>query len=71
MENFGSAQARSYAETLSITLNALSADPTIIRVQEWPEIANNIRTFHVARDGCKGRRFMTFRIGSIPAERRH
>ena len=65
MENFGSAQARSYADTLSSALNALSAGPAIIGVKERPEIGTNIRTLHVARNGRKGRHFVMFRIGSI------
>ena len=65
MENFGSAQARSYADTLSSALNALSAGPAIIGVKDRPEIGNNIRTLHVARNGRKGRHFVMFRVGSI------
>jgi toxin ParE1/3/4 len=65
MENFGSAQARSYADTLSSALNALGAGPSIAGVKERPEIGNNIRTLHVARNGRKGRHFVMFRISSI------
>ena len=65
MENFGSVQARNYADTLSSALKALSAGPAIIGVKERPEIGNDIRTLHVARNGRKGRHFVMFRIGSI------
>jgi toxin ParE1/3/4 len=65
VENFGSAQARNYADTLSSALQALGAGPSIVGVKERPEIGNDIRTFHVARDGRKGRHFVMFRVGSI------
>lgn len=65
VENFGMAQARHYADTLSSALKALSAGPAIIGVKERPEIGNNIRTLHVARNGRKGRHFVMFRVGSI------
>lgn len=62
VENFGSLQARSYADTLLSALNALSAGPSIMGVKERPEIGNNIRTLHVARNGRQGRHFIMFRI---------
>lgn len=65
VENFGSAQARSYADTLSSALKALSAGPSIIGAKERSEIGTNIRTIHVARNGRKGRHFVMFRVGSI------
>ena len=65
VENFGSAQARNYAGTLSSALKALSTGPGIIGVKERPEIGDNIRTLHVARNGRKGRHFVMFRVGSI------
>lgn len=64
MKHFGSAQARSYADTLSSALNALSAGPAIIGIKERPEIGDNIRTLHVARNGRQGRHFVMFRIAS-------
>lgn len=67
VENFGSAQATSYADTLSSALTALSAGPEIIGVKARPEIGNDIHTFHVARGGRKGRHFVMFRTGSVPA----
>ncbi len=65
VENFGSVQARSYADTLSSALKALNAGSAIIGVKERPEIGNNIHTLHVARNGRKGRHFVMFRVGSI------
>ena len=67
VDKFGSSQARSYAETLSSAINALCAGPAIIGVKERPEIGDNIRTLHVARNGRKGRHFVMFRIGSFQA----
>ena len=62
VDNFGSAQARAYADTLSSALKALSAGPSVIGVKERPEIGSNIWTLHVARSGRKGRHFIMFRI---------
>lgn len=64
VENFGSAQARIYADTLTSALKALSAGPAIAGAKERPEIGNEIRTLHVARNGRKGRHFVIFRIGN-------
>lgn len=64
VDNFGSAQARAYADTLSSALKALSAGPSVIGVKERPEIGSNIWTLHVARNGRKGRHFVMFRVGS-------
>ena len=68
VENFGSAQARNYADTLSSALKALNAGPAIIGVKERPEIGNNIHTLHVARKGRKGRHFLMFRVGNIQGQ---
>lgn len=65
VENFGTAQARHYADTLSSALTALSAGPAIIGAKELPEIGNNIRTLHVARNGRKGRHFVMFRVSIV------
>ncbi|MDP3453837.1 type II toxin-antitoxin system RelE/ParE family toxin [Methyloversatilis sp.] len=63
-QNFGSAQARTYADTLSLALQALIAGPDAIGVRERPEIGIGIRSLHVARNGRKGRHFVMFRIAS-------
>ena len=67
-ENFGSPQARIYADTLSSALKALSNSPSIIGVKERGEIGANIWTLHVARNGCKGRHFVMFRVGDLQGQ---
>lgn len=62
VDNFGSAQARAYADTLSSALQALNAGTSVIGVKERPEIGSNIWTLHVARNGRKGRHFIMFRV---------
>lgn len=61
-DRFGSAQARTYADTLSSALQALCTGPSLIGIKERPEIGSNIRTLHVARNGRKGRHFIMFRV---------
>ncbi len=62
VDNFGSAQARAYADTLSSALKALNAGTSVIGVKERPEIGSNIWTLHVARNGRKGRHFIMFQV---------
>lgn len=62
-DQFGAAQARIYAETLSQALNDLAAGPTVIGAKKRDEILKGIFTLHVARNGRKGRHFVLFRIG--------
>ena len=64
VDNFGSAQARAYADTLSSALKALNAGTSVIGVKERPEIGSNIWTLHVARNGRKGRHFIMFRVAA-------
>ena len=61
-DNFGSAQARAYADTLSSALKALSTGPSATGIKERSEIGSNIYTLHVARNGRKGRHFVMFRV---------
>lgn len=68
VENFGSQQAKVYADTLSSALKALSAGPAIIGAKERGEIGTNIRTLHVARNGRKGRHFVMFRASSFQGQ---
>ena len=68
VENFGSSQARVYAETLMSALKTLAAGPDVIGVKARPEIGGKIRTLHVARNGRKGRHFIMFRVGSAEEE---
>lgn len=67
-ENFGSAQARTYADSLSAALQDLAAGPAIIGVKARPEIAADIKTLHVARQGRKGRHFVMFRVVSVDGQ---
>ena len=60
---FGDAQARMYAETLSAALNDLAAGPTVIGAKKRDDIVKGLFTFHVARNGRKGRHFVMFRLG--------
>ncbi len=60
---FGEAQARVYAETLSAALTDLAAGPTLIGARKRNDIAKGLCTLHVARKGRKGRHFLMFRIG--------
>jgi len=60
---FGQAQARVHAETLSVALNDLAAGPTVTGARERSDIAKGISTLHVARKGRKGRHFVMFRTG--------
>jgi toxin ParE1/3/4 len=60
---FGEAQARVYAETLSAALEALTAGPTRLGAKARDDIAKGLFTLHVARRGRRGRHFMVFRIG--------
>lgn len=60
---FGEAQARTYAETLSLALEALATGPNVIGARARDDIAQGIFTLHVARQGRKGRHFVVFRIG--------
>lgn len=65
MENFGSAQARVYAGTLTAALQELSAGPDLTRVKAGGEIGANIRTLHVAHNGRKGRHLIMFRVSTF------
>jgi toxin ParE1/3/4 len=62
-EKFGEAQARTYAETLSATLEALADGPTISGARKRADIGRGISSIHVARHGRRGRHFALFRVG--------
>ena len=66
MDQFGDAQARIYAETLSAALNDLAAGPTVVGAKKRDDILKGLFTLHVARDGRKGRHFVMFRVGRAP-----
>jgi toxin ParE1/3/4 len=67
-ENLGTAQTGTYADTLSAALQALSAGPATTGVKARPEIAADIRTLHVTRQGRKGRHFVLFRAISVDGQ---
>ena len=64
LAQFGEAQARVYAETLSAALEALTTGPKVAGARARNDIARGLFTLHVARSGRKGRHFVMFRIGS-------
>lgn len=66
VDQFGEAQARIYAGTISAALNDLAAGPTIVGARERDDILKGIFTLHVARKGRKGRHFVMFRVGCAP-----
>lgn len=57
----GLRQARVYAETLSLAIEALVDGPDVPGTKKRDEIAPGIRTLHVSRQGRKGRHFVVFR----------
>ncbi len=63
LREFGDLQARSYADTLSAALVALTAGPTTVGAKERSKIGKGVFTLHVARGGHKGRHFVLFRVG--------
>ena len=63
LEQFGPSQAKSYAETLSASLEALAVGPAVMGAKARNDIAKGLFTLHVARDGRNGRHFVMFRIG--------
>ena len=66
MAEFGDAQARIYAETLSAALNDLAAGPTVIGAKKRDDILKGLFTLHVARKDRKARHFVMLRVGSAP-----
>jgi len=66
VENFGRAQARTYAKTLNSALQDLAQGPSLTGVRPREDIGPGIHTLHVARQGRKGRHFVVFRIVPSP-----
>lgn len=66
VENFGRAQARTYAKTLNSALQDLAQGPDVIGARLREDIGPDIHTLHVARNGRKGRHFVVFRISPSP-----
>ena len=65
-DQFGEAQARTYAETISVALNDLAAGPAIVGARKRDDILKGMLTLHVARKSRKGRHFIMFRVGRTP-----
>jgi toxin ParE1/3/4 len=66
VENFGRAQARTYAKTLNSALQDLAQGPDVIGARLREDIGPDIHTLHVARHGRKGRHLVVFRISPSP-----
>jgi len=62
-EQFGEKQAHLYGQTLASAVHALEVGPSIVGVKKLTGLAEGLFTLHVAREGCKGRHFLLFRIG--------
>ena len=60
-DNFGALQTASYAETVTLAIEALHGGPEVVGTKARDEIAKGVRTLHVARQGRKGRHFLVFR----------
>ena len=60
LENFGERQAQTYAETLTLAIEALHDGPEPLGVKARDDIGPGIRTLHVARQGRSGRYFVVF-----------
>lgn len=61
-KTFGAGQAETYAQTISLAIQALMEGPDIPGSRMRDEIEPGIRTLHVARQGYRGRHFLVFRI---------
>ena len=60
IENFGERQAETYAETLTLAIEALHDGPEQLGAKARDDIGPSIRTLHVARQGRSGRHFVVF-----------
>ena len=69
-DQFGEAQARVYAQTLSAALQALAdGERATIGAKARNEIVKGLLTLHVARESRKGRHTLLFRVGQDDARR--
>ena len=63
---FGSRRSRTHARTLSLAIEALSAEgPEVLGSLSRDDIAAGLRSLHVARNGRKGRHVVVFRIRTV------
>lgn len=63
-QQFGEAQARAYALTLSTALQALTAGPDLVGIRQRDELRKGVLALHISRLGRKGRHFLIFRVRS-------
>jgi toxin ParE1/3/4 len=61
LEHFGERQAKTYAETLILAIEALQGGPEQLGARARDDIEPGIRTLHVARQGRSGRHLVVFR----------
>lgn len=61
LENFGERQAETYAETLTLAIEALHDGLEQLGAKARDDIGPGIGTLHVARQGRSGRHFVVFR----------
>ena len=62
LEHFGRQQARAYAATLSLAIEALASGPSAVGAKARDDIGKGIFSLHVARAGRRGRHFVVFRV---------
>jgi toxin ParE1/3/4 len=60
LKNFGERQAQTYAETLTLAIEALHDGPEQLGARARDDIEPGIRILHVARQGRSGRHFVLF-----------
>jgi toxin ParE1/3/4 len=60
LKKFGEHQAETYAETLTLAIEALHDGPEQLGAKARDDIGSGIRTLHVARQGRSGRHFVVF-----------
>lgn len=65
---FGSAQARSYAQTLDAALQELRGGPQVLGGKPAGDFAPGVLMLHVARQGRAGRHFVVFRVGEAKGQ---
>lgn len=63
-EHFGERQARVYADTLAVAIEALTDGPRAAGARERDDIAKGLMTLHVARGGRKGRHLVLYRVNT-------
>ena len=62
-EQFGEAQARAYAGTLTAAILALTDGPDVLTAKPRDEIAPGLRILHAARFGRRARHMLLYRAG--------